>query len=277
VADIGITGAGIVAAGWAGRKLLGPLFDEIADDWRQRYSYRRQTNLNRIGRRAQAKLGESINEPGEVAPRLAVAVMESGSWCDAEVMSEYFGGILAASRSPDGSDDRGVAWANLVSTLPTYDVYVHYLIYEAFRRTFLGQGLDLGNGIILDSSTIYLPIRSVLTATGLELSAGSWGAVSPSVTSLARHGLIADHYAFGSIAELTALNEAYSREIPEEGVIVSPSISGIELYLWAHGYRVDASRLLDANLSMEAVGDLGRVEDVQEVAKMPFRTPPSPR
>jgi hypothetical protein len=83
MADIGITGAGIVAAGWAGRKLLGPLFDEIAEDWRKRYSDRRIANLNRIGQKAQEKLGGSIDEPGQVPPRLAVAVMESGSWCDA--------------------------------------------------------------------------------------------------------------------------------------------------------------------------------------------------
>ena len=85
-------GDAVISAGWAGRKLLGPLFDEIAEDWRQRYSEHRLRNLDRIGQKAQAKLGGSIDDEGEVPPRIAAVVMDSGSWCDADVMSEYFGG-----------------------------------------------------------------------------------------------------------------------------------------------------------------------------------------
>ena len=67
-------------------------------------------------------------------------------------MAEYFGGILAASRSPDGVDDKGVAWAGPVSRLSSDDVYVHYLIYEAFRRVYLDRDIGLAMGMVLNSS-----------------------------------------------------------------------------------------------------------------------------
>jgi hypothetical protein len=140
IGDLGIQGGALISAGWAGRKLLGPLFDEIAEDWRRRYSDHRLRNLNRIGQKAQAKLGDSINDDGEVPPRIAAVVMDSGSWCDAEVMSEYFAGILAASRGPDVADDRGVAWANLVANLATYDVYLHYL--TSMRRSGASSSVE---------------------------------------------------------------------------------------------------------------------------------------
>lgn len=66
--EIGVTSGAIIASGWAGRKLLGPLFDEMADDWRARYSVRRARNLTRIGRNAELKLGSRIEEAGEVPP-----------------------------------------------------------------------------------------------------------------------------------------------------------------------------------------------------------------
>jgi len=55
VEEVGAASAGLIESGWAGRKLVGPLFDEIAEDWRQRYSDRRIRNLVRIGRNARRR------------------------------------------------------------------------------------------------------------------------------------------------------------------------------------------------------------------------------
>ena len=44
IGDLGWQGGAPISAGWAGPKLLGPLFDEIAEDWRQRYSEHRLRN-----------------------------------------------------------------------------------------------------------------------------------------------------------------------------------------------------------------------------------------
>lgn len=228
MAEIG-TGI-VIAAGWTGRKLLGPLFDEIADDWRQRFSDRRKENLNRIGRIAEAKLGSAIDEEGEVPPRVALRVLDEGSWCDASVMAEYFGGILAASRSKDGVNDRGASWAGLVSRLSTFDVYLHYLAYEAIRRLYLGRtDINLGVNTVRDSSEIYLPGGAVLKAMGMEVTSENWtSAVMPSVTALAREDLIGPQYSYGS-AEW--VSEKRSIDAPDAGVTLTPSIAGIELFL----------------------------------------------
>jgi hypothetical protein len=266
IGDLGWQGSALISAGWAGRKLLGPLFDEIAEDWRQRYSEHRLRNLNRIGQKAQAKLGDSIDDEGEVPPRIAAVVMDSGSWCDAEVMSEYFGGILAASRSPDVADDRGVKWANLVAGLATYDIYLHYLIYEAFRRLFIGRGLELGKDTVQLASRIYLPAADVMTVMGLEPSDEAWDAkwdlVSSALMALQRTGLISNSSALGSAG---LLRELLMADIPEDGMVLAPSTAGIELFLWAHGYRHAVTEILSESLTMEAVADLPRVDAAREL------------
>jgi hypothetical protein len=263
IGDLGIQGGALISAGWAGRKLLGPLFDEIAEDWRRRYSDHRLRNLNRIGQKAQAKLGDSINDDGEVPPRIAAVVMDSGSWCDAEVMSEYFAGILAASRGPDVADDRGVAWANLVANLATYDVYLHYLTYEAFRRLFIGRDLELGKDTVQRASMFYLPATSVMTAMGLQPSHKSWDIIESAAMALARTGLVGERRAFG---RRTFLTETFGADVPEDGLVLSPSSAGMELFLWAHGFRRTIAEMLSDTLAMEAITDLGRVEDAQEIA-----------
>jgi hypothetical protein len=58
-------------------------------------------------------------------------------------------------------------------------------------------------------------------------------------------------------------------DAPEGGVAVTPSISGIELFLWAHG-RGDLvhDSFLSGDLVLEPVEDLGRVEDAEVVQSM---------
>lgn len=263
--ELGYTGAGLVATGWAGRKMLGPVLDEIGKDLRERYSDRRMHNLNRIGQKAQAKLGDSINEPGEVHPRLAVAVLEDGSWCDDEVMSEYLGGILAAARTPDGADDRGVAWARLVSGLATHDIYVHYLIYDAMRRLYAGRDLELGKETDQELILTYLPEPEIVSAMGLDRSVKSWDTITQSVVALHRSGLVGDGYAMGY---RVTLGEALKMDLPEDGILVCPSSAGLELFLWAHGHRLPATEFLRADLPMEPVADLGRVDGAREAKEL---------
>jgi hypothetical protein len=40
----------------------------------------------------------------------------------------------------------------------------------------------------------------------------------------------------------------------------------MELFLWAHGFRRTIAEMLSDTLTMEAITDLGRVEDAQEIA-----------
>ncbi len=268
VVEMGAEAGAVVFAGWVGRKVLGPTLDQIGDDLRDRYSGFRAENAARIGRNAQAKLGDAADEEGTVPPRVALQVLEEGSWCDAPVMAEYFGGILAASRTPDGDDDRGVSWAGLVSRLSTFDVYLHYLIYDALRRELCGQtDVNLGLEAVRLTTSFYFPAGGVLSAMGRTPTGEDiMQIVLPSVTALIREDLCAQRYWTGPP---DFLREQEQIDAPDYGIICQPSMSGIELFLWAHGHgRLPANAILNDELDFESQADLGHVLGARLVSKM---------
>jgi hypothetical protein len=268
VTELGFGAAATGAALWAGRKALGPVLDEIGDDLRSRYSERRSRNAERVLTIGHAKLGPAVEEEGSVAPRAALRIIEEGSWCDAEVMAEYFGGILAASRSKGGTDDRGATWASLVSRLSTYDVYLHYLAYDAFRRLYVGRDdLKLGESTTRESCKVYLPGGDTLEAMGLQPTWEDWSQTcSPSTSALIREGLIGPYYAFGGKEQLS---ESAHIDAPDAGLVFMPSLPGIELFFWAHGHGSrPASMILDRSLSFEPQMELGQVDAARIVRDM---------
>ena len=268
MAEIGIGAAGTTAGLWAGRKVVGPVLDEIGQDLRTRYSERRSQNTERILKIAHAKLGPAADEDGSVAPRAALRIVEEGSWCDAEVMAEYFGGILAASRSRDGTDDRGATWAALVSRLSTYDVYLHYLAYDAFRRLYVGtEDLNLGDADTRNSCEVYLPAGNTLQAMGLAVTLENWlRFATPSISALLREDLLGEFHASGSADHISKTKYV---DASDSGLVFVPSVPGVELFLWAHGHGVlTLNNILHPGLTFETQGDLGRVDGARIVVDM---------
>src|SRR5439155_6797881 len=94
-----------------------------------------------IFRKASEKLGPGIDAPGAVPPRVLKEVLDEGSFCDDELTAEYFGGILASGRSPNGRDDRAASYLRLTAELSTYQIRFHYIAYTLFRRLFESSNL----------------------------------------------------------------------------------------------------------------------------------------
>lgn len=283
VTHVGMMIGGGGSVGWAGKKLLGPLFDEVAEGWRERYSERRRRNLANILQKAEHKAGDRLDDELEVSGRIANRVIEDGSWCEGPVMAEYFGGVLAASLSPGGQDDRGVVWADLISRLAAADVYLHYMIYDALRRTYRGRDLDLGSSDVLAGCALYLPLPKTLeldvvlsggqqvkvvasVGGGGELVGAEGIDVASCALSLVRHGLIESNWGCG---DREGLSKNFRIDAPHAGLVAWPSMSGIELFLWAHGMTAaDFPTLLDSSLELEPVEDIKRCDGARELAVM---------
>ncbi len=104
-AGLGILG-GSIASKELILKILGPTADYIGDGLRS-WTEKRVENVKNIFDIAGEKLGNKIEEPGSVAPKVLRLVLNEGSFCDDELTKEYFGGVLASSRTPLARDDRG--------------------------------------------------------------------------------------------------------------------------------------------------------------------------
>jgi hypothetical protein len=97
-------------------RMLGPSADYLGDGLKT-LTEKGVSNIQRVFRSAERKLGSKMNHAGQVPPRVLKNILNEAYFCDSEVAAEYFGGILASSRSNDVRDDRGAYFAALVGRL----------------------------------------------------------------------------------------------------------------------------------------------------------------
>ena len=57
----------------------------------------------------------------------------NGAVTDDEVCAEYFGGILAASRTEDGKDDSAIQFVDCIKAMSAKQLHLHYAISTPCR------------------------------------------------------------------------------------------------------------------------------------------------
>jgi len=243
--DLG-TGLSVLGSAYGGAKLvekiLGPTAEYIGvglKDWTEK----RVHNVQRIFAKAADKLGDKIEEPGSVPPRVLKEILDEGSFCDNELMAEYFGGVLASSRSGVSRDDRAAHYLKLTTDLSTYQIRFHYVVYATLRQLFVGSGWS---PLLNDHNTqmaIYLPL-TYMYAT-MEFCDGE--PVSEIIlhcnTGLDRLKLIT-HYYGGSAATISHHNKARGWvDVHEPGICVGPTAFGAEYWMWAVGLGATQAEL----------------------------------
>src|SRR5262245_56683283 len=123
-------------------KLLGPTADYLGAGLRS-WTEKRVENTKRIFVHATKLLGDGIDAPSSVPPRVLKGILEDGSFCDDELSAEYFGGVLASSRTGISRDDRGASFTALLSRLTTYQIRTHFIFYRIVRNLFAGTGISV--------------------------------------------------------------------------------------------------------------------------------------
>jgi hypothetical protein len=115
-------------------KLLGKTSEVMSQDLANIY----QVGRDKIVQAAIRKIKNS--DDGAVANlRVARDVFLNGSYSDESICAEYFGGILAASRSGDGKDDMGVFYIDIIKSLSSGQLKTHYIIYRTLNKMFLSD------------------------------------------------------------------------------------------------------------------------------------------
>jgi len=232
------TGIAILGSALGGakviEKMLGPTADYVGDGLRN-WTENRVKNVANIFSNAEQKLGNDINKPGSIPPRVLKEVLDGGSFCDDPLTTEYFGGVLASSRTGVSRDDRGASWSSLVARLSTYQVRSHFIIYRAIFDRFKGQDFkfNMDDRSKLSVFVTYSSYCVSMEFTDDELSRIN-SLFSHSLFGLKKEDLV-ESFAFGQKESLTKqIGDTYA--MPEEGgILVTPSALGAELFLWAHG------------------------------------------
>lgn len=225
-------------------KLLGPTFDYLGVELKN-WTERGAQNFGRVISNGITKLGDKIESEGSVPPKVFRGILDEGPFCDDPLTAEYFGGVLASSRSGILRDDRGAMYLSLISRLSAYQIRSHYIFYHVYKRVFDGQQVYLGSDLGERDSEIYLPIDVWEQAMDFSEQEKPQLIVNHVLFGLAKEYLIGKAFCLMSVDNLktgytfTGSTEMVSRNnlqgVTKDGILFMPAIPGIELFLWAYG------------------------------------------
>lgn len=215
-------------------KLLGPTADYVGDGLKN-WAEKRIENTGRIFQKAARKLDQKIEGRGSVPPKVLKEVLDEGSYCDDELTAEYFGGVLASSRSGVSRDDRAATYMKLISELSTYQVRLHFIVYRAWRTLFVGTALRPTFSEDLEKMALFFPFSTLSPCMDFAANESDDEILRDSEAGLVRHKLlIAPHY--GMTRHINEMNKIRGwRAVSEPGMCLWPTFYGIDLWLWAIG------------------------------------------
>jgi hypothetical protein len=218
-------------------KIVGPTADYVGGGIKNLVE-RQVQNVERVFEKAADRLGEEgLERPGGVPPRVLKEVMEGAAFCEDELGAEYFGGILAASKSENQRDDRGATLAALAGRLSSYQLRCHYLMYAYAQKLLKGSGLNFGFGKERRSDgQFFIPYD--IWMEGMELTEAErevrGDLAGHCCAGLVREELIGDRFCWG---QSDVLSQYFSRGFGKSGVGYELSVLGIELFTAAHGVQ----------------------------------------
>jgi hypothetical protein len=232
-------------------KLLGPTAEYLGGEL-QEFTKKRIENIGKIFSKAEEKLGDDINKPGHVPPKVLKIIVNEGSYCDDAVAVEYFGGILASSRTELGRDDRGGRIAKILDGMSTYQIRSHYLFYSLIRKLFRDSGYlftheDRGKMAIFIPWDVFSHAMQFNQKEVDQLVS----ILNHILFGLNADGLI-ENFQYGPKERLAK----YFPQVNAGGILVSPSAFGAELYLWGYG---EGDKELSYILNDDAFVDLPEV------------------
>ncbi|MFA5185125.1 MAG: hypothetical protein WC551_01430 [Patescibacteria group bacterium] len=202
---------------WALKKVMGPALDELGEDMKKLYSIGR----DKIFIAGYKKIAD-VNDGKKANLRVVRDVFWNGSFTDESICAEYFGGILATSRSADGKDDTGVYFVDIIKSLSSKQLYLHYVIYSSLNKLLNSdpenKKINPGQESELRVIKIFLSMNEVIKVVNNE----DFGT---DLHALHAKGLIGDF--------LTGEHDLKNgTKVPN--VWISPKPLGIMLYAVAH-------------------------------------------
>jgi hypothetical protein len=177
--ELVVVAAGVATAGYIAQQLFGKTLAEMGDDLNKVYKANRDKLLEKAARK--------VADPNDGAkPNLRVArdVIWNGAVTDDEVCAEYFGGLLAASRSVDGKDDSGLIYVDCIKALSSKQLHLHFIIYKSISQLIAKGGKKVNPGLQAEINA-----QEVWFATNQLVALGMNPAIDLSV--LHRQGLLA--------------------------------------------------------------------------------------
>jgi hypothetical protein len=244
------------------QKILGPTADYIGQELRN-YTEKGAKNLKNIFTKAEEKLGPDIERPGKVPPKVLKGILTEGYYCEDQIGAEYFGGVLASSRSEVGRDDRGTYFISLLGRMSTYQIRAHYIFYSTFRRVYQGVDKNLGLSEEREKMKIFIPIKSFFAGMIFTSGEDTSSIIPHIMNGLCKEELIGDTWISAS---RSLIKEKFGIDVNLDGILFVPSAIGCELFIWAYGLgrKVNFRDILNPTIPIEPLKDVLLPDDAEK-------------
>ena len=222
------------AAAYVGKdvmaKLLGPTAEYLGEGLRDLVRKRADT-VDKILASATQKLGPRIEEPGTVPPKILKSIISDGSFATENVEVEYFAGILAASRTRSGRDDRGVRALKTILNLSSYQIRTHYIAYSCIVDRYFKSTTNINDNkqaskmqILFSFESYFREMEILEKYIGKDVGDFVNDILSHSLHGLVDDGLVSKNVAWGSADHIK------HKWVMKPGIVVAPTRSGLELF-----------------------------------------------
>jgi hypothetical protein len=199
---------------WALEKAFGPALTEIGEDLKKLYAKGRDKLVAAAFRKVQ-----NPDDGKQANLRVTRDVLWNGAFTEDEVCAEYFGGILASSRTADGKDDETIQFVDVIKSLSARQLRLHYVIYYSLNKSFLAAGkpVNVGQGSELNTKQLWFAAIELEQTLNLR--------IETDLNILHRQGLLGEYK-----TDNHKLSETQS--LPY--VMIRPTTYGVLLYATAH-------------------------------------------
>jgi hypothetical protein len=178
----------VVLGAYLAKQILGPTAGYIGTGL-QSWTENRVENVKNIFKNAEEKLGDAINNEASVPPRVLGLIRDQGSYASDPIATEYFGGILASSRSGISRDDRGAVMAALVGRLSAYELRSHFIFYSVAHKLLQGRAIYFSIGVSRDQFRILIPLMEYFRAMDFQVGEDHELLIAHTLNGLAKEGL----------------------------------------------------------------------------------------
>jgi hypothetical protein len=234
-------------------RVLGPTADYLGEGLKN-WTEKGVENLVRIFRHAAESLKDQDDPSEGVPPRILNAVLNEGYFCDDELEATYLGGILASAKGPISRDDRAMSYLSVLSSLSSYQIRTHCLIYTAI----------LNNENMSRSEMRWAMQRTRMTLTFLDsdYKAAMEFADDEDAVQIAQHCFVGLEKNGLSEGGTMIVDGSYGA--PKPFRFIYPTAFGIETFVWGLGYgKLGSEAFLTPDLLKSPIGKIMRPLDIK--------------
>lgn len=236
-------------------KVFGPTADYLGQETKGLVE-KCNVNISNIIKKAFAKIKHDETDK-IVNIRAFKDIVNEGKMIEDDIFADYFAGLLASSRSYDGKDDRAVYYVNLIKSLSSYQIKIHFLVYSKLLESLKEDFFDIRKLSIRENIKIYVPqnlIQELYRCHSEEIFLYSTHALS----GLSEKSLISKQSIFFS--------EYKDKGFLFPGIICGPTILGVELFLLVNGMnKIGINELTQKNLEKVPLSDAITMLDIQKM------------